>query len=433
MLIAAFAACDMRRHFPLASAVLSLIMLVALACGRTPRTEPGGDVVEQDSAEFEVVSLGETAFQNLAVWVTSSPRVSVGAAEGEPGEVIGRVSDATLLEDGCLVVGDALAGHLVVYRPDGSVAATLGQEGSGPGEFRDIRRIRASGDTVFVLDPTLQRITSYLRNGRYLNSSHVATPPYSVPYRFSRPWAHGLFAYRARAPQLDAVRSQGLLPDSISLEVWRIRQDTMIRIDSLGSSRAFFTRLSPEEIRNAGSYRENLVLAAPLPAPLYPTVEVAFLPTGVILGSSSEFELRFLDETGATYRLIRSSMRRPLARDIDTDLLLFDAIPWDRTGSEPLYRRLVSVAEVPDSLPHFYEIKTDREGGIWLRMQPSPIGSAQERTFRWIRLSSTGLPHGYYDLPASARVLEFHGDAALVLLRDELDVERVALLPWVRR
>jgi hypothetical protein len=128
---------------------------------------------------------------------------------------------------------------------------------------------------------------------------------------------------------------------------------------------------------------------------------------------------------------VRTQLDPPKTSDYNRDLLVKKTLEGNRTGTRPLFERMAKIFDVPTTLPHFYDLLVGDGGEIWLRMQPAPPLEGGTAVFRWVRLSETGVPIGFCDIPASAQVLEAQQDHLLVLLRDDLDVERVAVLPLV--
>lgn len=86
--------------------------------------------------------------------VDATPRLSVGDGAQVDSSVLARVSDARLLPSGVLAVADAGAFAVKFFGADGALIRSVGQRGSGPGEFRGaITLMDAPGDSVAVWDP----------------------------------------------------------------------------------------------------------------------------------------------------------------------------------------------------------------------------------------------------------------------------------------
>ena len=416
------------------SSVLFLLFLGGLCFGcEQPDLErsPHGPLV-RDSAGIEIITIPKDRFEGIPEWTLGSTLTVVGADASSDHGIIGRVADAGLFQDGRLVVGDALAQRLTVYHSDGSFSHTIGRDGTGPGDIRTITRIAVEGDTVFLLDRSLRRLSKYDQGGRFLGSERLAFPTRGGPScHYSRPIGLPVLVNCTRIPPpIDPVRSEGRLPDSMSLQVWQIERDSSVRVLSLAHSPAFFARLSPSEIdENVNRYRENLILAAPLSAPLSPTVEVGFSDDGIILGFSDRFELRFLNQEGFPSRIIRASLDQPTAGDENQRALalwIHPHVAWDATGTRPLYERLARTTELPEMLPHFYQLVVGETGDLWLQMQP--VREEDGEGIRWLRMSPTGKPIGYLRIPVDLQILEFHDDKLVAVSRDEYDAETVVVL-----
>ncbi len=64
-------------------------------------------------------------------------------------------------------VADPVAGRVLRYRRDGSLAFTVGRRGGGPGEYRNIRDVEVDADgRAWVLDPRAGRVTVLDTAGR---------------------------------------------------------------------------------------------------------------------------------------------------------------------------------------------------------------------------------------------------------------------------
>jgi hypothetical protein len=78
------------------------------------------------------------------------------------GAVIGRLSGATRLRSGNVVLADGQSQRLYEYSPAGTLLRVLGGPGEGPGEFLALRTLSSlPGDTVVVYDPRLRRLSFF--------------------------------------------------------------------------------------------------------------------------------------------------------------------------------------------------------------------------------------------------------------------------------
>ena len=104
----------------------------------------------------------------------ASARPSLQLGENE-GLALTRVHAILPRADGAVIVVDRGANSLLMVK-DGSVT-TLGREGSGPGEYRDlVAAVILPADTIAVLDGILRRVTLLAPSGAYVRDFRVAAP-----------------------------------------------------------------------------------------------------------------------------------------------------------------------------------------------------------------------------------------------------------------
>src|SRR5262249_7271530 len=97
--------------------------------------------------------------------VADSARLRVGLAAGDTAQEFDRIVTPFLRRDGRLVV--PLNGRSVirVFGPDGSLQASLGRSGEGPGELKTLTGAWARGDTIEAFDFGTRRVVRFLPDG----------------------------------------------------------------------------------------------------------------------------------------------------------------------------------------------------------------------------------------------------------------------------
>lgn len=140
-----------------ATAVLALVTLF---------TGCGGDTTA--GTTDSIVTLTATPVLDLALGTDDSV-------------VIGRLSHATRLTDGRVVVLDGDAMSLVFLDSTGGELKRAGRAGAGPGEFENPAWVApCDGDSLFVWDASLGRIAVFDPDGRFVRQF---TPPVAQPFR----------------------------------------------------------------------------------------------------------------------------------------------------------------------------------------------------------------------------------------------------------
>ncbi|MDH4044253.1 MAG: hypothetical protein OEY20_03975 [Gemmatimonadota bacterium] len=174
--------------------LVTLEAIAFIACSvsddmRKDDTGPRGG----DPTQVRVVrNSGEPGYSACAV-IGAEPLTTIGgpadgAADTPP---LFRVRGATVLPNGDIVALNAGTQQLLYFSSDGQYRHAVGRAGAGPGEFRDPTWLgRGAGDTLFVWDDRLQRLSILAGDGEFLRSHQVTGQdadhlPMAVRGRFS--------------------------------------------------------------------------------------------------------------------------------------------------------------------------------------------------------------------------------------------------------
>jgi len=140
-----------------------LVLVPLAACGG----DAGWTGTVRDSAGVVIVENGESgAWTGDDAWAFREA-VRIGTAAGEAAYQFGAVVGVDEDSDGNLYVLDQQAQEVRVFDPTGTYLTTLGRPGNGPGELsRGAAAVMVgAGDTVYVPDLLLQRMTMYTAAG----------------------------------------------------------------------------------------------------------------------------------------------------------------------------------------------------------------------------------------------------------------------------
>jgi hypothetical protein len=109
---------------------------------------------------------------------TSPVRVS---AIGDPRYEFSTITAVTQSPDGAKTfVAQPLDGKVLVFENDGSRVAALGRRGNAIGQFLGIESMGWLGDTLWVVDPRLRRVSWFDRGVRYLKADQLPLSPDST-------------------------------------------------------------------------------------------------------------------------------------------------------------------------------------------------------------------------------------------------------------
>jgi|SRR5690625_52271 len=93
----------------------------------------------------------------------------------EDGVLFGsRIMDMAVDEEGCVYIADSEK-EIKVFEAEGEYVTTLGREGDGPGEFKNIVNLQIEGNQLYAHDMTQQRVTVFsLEDLTYKTTVNIA-------------------------------------------------------------------------------------------------------------------------------------------------------------------------------------------------------------------------------------------------------------------
>lgn len=377
---------------------------------------------------FSLLCFGGRANAQVPRWVLkSAPSVSIGQGN-TPDDALFRVTDASVLSDGRIVIVNSGAAELRLYSSTGKYLRSFGREGDGPAEFRSPRTLRTIGaDTLIVFDQGLFRLTWLSISGGVLRTRRVgftASPAAPLPAPANlRPFRSGLrplenggmpLARLNKSPLDRASAADGLEVDSLSID---IDDDGALRRVFRGRFGVMF------HVSQGGGG-----LTTPIPFG-----ELALYATGanrVVVGSSHGALFQALGPDGqviANYSAVGEA-RRPTAKDkaaFEAQLRNEYSAPMRIGGHqvrspEPMVDLILSKAPYAERVPLFDRLVLDSAGRLWVREYALEGESAE-----WQVVDARRGVVGRVAMPSRWSVFEIGPDYVLVKDFDRLGVEVV--------
>jgi hypothetical protein len=328
-----------------------------------------------------------------------------------------------------IIASDVRTQAVLQYDAEGAFSALIGREGDGPGEFRSVSRLGMLGDTVWVIDFRLNRITLLDRQGRVLevvspserldvsDAQGSPTPLAIYPDRAI------LYAYLTTNSRLRLVRhkenSTTLLVDlNASNRWWSVpfpdgTQASSSIVQPLGTYALYSARLATNDL---------VVVRRPNPeagVARY-TVEL-FSPDGVVTRSASvRFDLRPITESDIEEALAK--FPSGLASNFVSSGRFASAVAFDRAARSSLI--------IPSLL---HPIPNDRgtgddaavlptqNGDVWIRLRSSRSGPTLTS---WDVIRADGT-RGLATVDAEFKLLEVRRGMAWGTVRDSLGVPTI--------
>jgi hypothetical protein len=332
--------------------VLLPVLVAFLAVGgcSDSRSTARWDGSVRDSASVLIVeNHGKPLWREEDRW-TLNEVLRIGAVSGEPEYQFGNITGLGVLSDGCLVVADAMAQHLKFFSPEGVHIRTVGEPGSGPGQYGDWLHVMVSpGDTLVVYDWTNMRVAWLAPDGTWLGSTR---------FDYGNGWE---VLEWEDDPSGRIVTMMGALrypgsPATDTLDVILARNIRGEVLDTLGRVPASL----------------NYVVSGDATAAYYhPGASDVSLSWdgGMVTGRSDQYRLLRYDSTGRLDRIVTLDRERLPFTSEDRDVVMtrFENI-WREYEVPPArIAQLKSRIHFSDTYPAWQRFACGPEGSLWVQ------------------------------------------------------------------
>jgi hypothetical protein len=310
-----------------------------------------------------------------------------------------------LQPDGSVVVGDARNSEVVVIGSDGTLLSILATEGQGPGEVRPGMAIRVLGqDVVLVRDPLNRRVTVF-ENG----------VPRSVRDEGVRIDLRGV-----DAQERVLLASDQVLPDATGTP-WI--QGSLIRFDVRSAT---YDTVGTFDWLKRGGWNDS---------PYWADGRAAVSGGTFVHGRTDQPELVWRNADGAVRQITRWRPTRvypseanweELLEAVRSELLMARRGPeWVEENLQLITGRYVVDRDQP--LPLYRVLRGDRDGGLWLGAYTPGLDPRFVLPARYDLVDPEGIWLGTLESPPGFKVLDVSGDRVLGVVRDDFDVETIAV------
>ena len=367
---------------------LVFTILVLSACGLDEARQP---FVDEDSAGVRL------AVSNLPLWgsepiliLDTDPRITVD-------EALDPV-DAEILPSGELAILDRGLPGLRIFDETGEPKRTIGEEGTGPGEFLRPSRVFAyRGDTIGIFDPPSSRVSLFSREGGFGRAILVASGYSGVSFLGSM--SDGSFVFRGRS-----FEERG--------RNWREPTEMFVLEANGGEIRSFATVPGWEFYRVR--FRGRIFYGV---TPFGPRTTAIAVDEGVWVHSQEDCSIRFFNEGGRVTRILRNTcVRRLLPRD---EIVHFQrtrperfARPEDRELWGGIYRS--RQVPYPKRIPAFQSLLEGPSGRLWAEEYPLP----SDTTRIWEIFGKNGQWLGSVRVPAGLEIVRIQEETVICLTQD---------------
>lgn len=315
------------------------------------------------------------------------------------------------------------------YSQSGSLVRVVGREGQGPGEFMDARKFGWMGDTLWVQDPTLGRVTMFDSAGNVAGTVPFRSPP----LQNTLPTPPEIMLRGGRVVIKPRVNSAALIDGRVTdVPVLLFDRDrTFVDTVALFSQRHELLGIT------GGGGRLTVTQQPFKDSPL-----LVSLPDGsgfVIVrrpaDDGPDFQLRRYDARGRLHRSAEQSYRPvPLRHEAVATFVESVASSLTRrfqsaglpTGK--LRRGIEGALYVPDHYPTVSAAFGATNGDVWIGRE-RVIGAASRE---WWDIDEEGRPVGRVQAPLASELLAATANAVWAVERDALGVSYVVRYRVVR-
>lgn len=398
-------------------------LCMAAACGG----EAGGAAdwagTVEDSAGVRIVKNSlEPLWGEGDAWALEDV-MTIGEAAGDPDYQFGQISGIGVTSDGRIVLVDQQAQHLKVFSPDGAYEYTIGQPGSGPGEFGPgVGPVLVGrGDTLIVPDLGNQRINVLQADG-------------SDPADFRMSFERGIPA------RWDMTESGDLVYQLRSLNLPNTQQrdtlDLIVRATYTGeiTDTLMTPRRGESFTFDEDGQPKRMVFS---PEPVWTLVG----DDALCFAINDVFRLSVIDAGGALTRIITMPVERQAVTQADIDFFVetVERLAAEQGAPPQQIEILLSTFNFADYFPAFLQMMPGPGGSLWVQriQQPTLLTDEERETWNpnldlgaseWNVFDAEGRYLGVVDMPHRFQPVTFDGDLAYGIWRDEFDVQYVRVM-----
>jgi hypothetical protein len=402
------------------TAYLTLLLPLA-ACGTGAAA--GTLATRADSAGITIVTNTDASWREGDGWqIDAEPRLEIGPTDtDDPRYDFLRISGGSILPTGEVVVLVAASREIRVFSPDGEWLRSIGRDGEGPGEMRGVGTMVRSGDTLFVPDVQLGRLSAFAAGGEFLTSWLFPSAEGSGRLNPGHRLDDGTWV--ASAGMMfggGSMPTEGLIRQPARYV--RVSSDLATVLDTIvetpGSEMVLTS--SGASADGGGAVRTMIFIAPP---PFGRSTPLTAAGEQVIWGDNASPQLHVHATDGTLRRILRWT-----APAVPVDAALIQRVKQEALaraeGNVAAQERIEGQYANPSPapvVPYFSNARYDSEGALWVQEYLTvPTDSVHFRIF-----APDGQYLGRRSLPPRTRVLEIGESHLLTVWQDDDDLEYV--------
>jgi hypothetical protein len=390
------------------SATMALVVTCTAACeARQPAAPPA---VVRDSAGVQIIESRSPLWDASSGWqIETEPALQIGVEDGDAEYEFQSIADAERLDDGSIVVADALAAELRVFDAAGRYVRAIGRNGEGPGEFRNLTAVWRHHDSLAAWDAALRRVSVFDREGNLGRIiAFTASPGDGLRPSALATLADGSFL----------VHASGVITPALGEGIHRA-EGQVVRYSANGEPGRVISALPGEEWVGMTPASGGLLLA---PRPFRRDGYVAMSGTRIYVGDSDRFDITVFTVDGVLRQRIRiAGAMHPLTQEDASAHIENTLAAQSNEERRQRVRRTLEQMPYPETYPAFAGLLTDDDGHLWV----AESARAVTDEIAWNVFDSSGRWLGRVITPPRARVLRASAGRLLVRHVDDDGIQTI--------
>jgi len=390
----------------------------AAACGGGADGGTGWSGTVEDSAGVQVVRNSlQPIWGEGEAWGFEEV-LTIGEAAGDPDYQFGQIAGLDVTSDGRILVLDNLAQHVKVYSAEGFFERTIGQAGSGPGEFGPGAAVLMVGtaDTVIVPDAGNQRVNVILL-GEGEHTSFPLSFEEGIPMRWQVSNS-GVLVVQRRA--LNLPNQEAVDVDLIARQAY----DGSI-VDTL------LTPMRGETFSFGGGLPEFHFFA---PEPTWTLLNDG----SFVHAMNHEYRINVAGPDGSVARVITMPDEQVPVSEEDKDIItgLIMRLMGEQGVPPQALEGIEQGISYEDVFPAFTQLRNGPEGSLWVQRigVPSDMTADEQENWNplldqgsddWDVFDAEGRFMGFVTMPERFTPFSLKGDLFYGVWRDEVEVQYV--------
>ena len=361
------------------------------------------------SAEAQTLGQGTAKTWHLS----ETPSVVIGTVNGEGPDVFGRVVGVMRTGEGHIAIVDGFSREVRLFTATGRHLRTAGRAGEGPGEFKTMRPpMRCAADSIFVWDPSLQRVSVFNAAGDFarsfqdvsLRGMHTDSPAWKMSCG-----THGVVAVATR--NLGDLRpiEEGPVQVAMAVQLTSLPSASTVDLGSVPGDEFYFAQ------------------GTLAPRPLGRTTLLAVGSSRVYMITGEDASIDVFSLSGERLEPIETEVAPVPLNGRRVKAFVDEAVSASRNGEKA--RSFYETLVYPDRVPTYSALLIDADDNVWVEQYPVP---GDHPVAKWRVYDPQGELRALVEMPDAFEVFEIGSRYVLGVWQDSQGVDFVRMYDLIK-